>query len=187
MGWFWIFLQFWRAILRLRLYFDAFYLPSHTLGEIFYEGVSIVSSSCVFRCQMNQPRIDPKKVGHFQTIFFFNLTIMIFNFFHWFFGISCLGSKFWYFEEMNQFCENLPFIWHFCIRWNNSKKVVFMFMKNCKENLMNLKIWYFWKTTAGLGWVEKHNGSSTGTTKSPIWENYWVPLGCRASPLLLKN
>ena len=154
MGWFWIFLQFWRAILRLRLYFDAFYLPSHTLGEIFYEGVSIVSSSCVFRCQMNQPRIDPKKVGHFQTIFFFNLTIMIFNFFHWFFGISCLGSKFWYFEEMNQFCENLPFIWHFCICWNNSKKSCLYVHEKLQRKPYEFENLIFLKNNcrAGMSW-----------------------------------
>ena len=98
MGWFWIFLQFWRAILRLRLYFDAFYLPSHTLGEIFYEGVSIVSSSCVFRCQMNQPRIDPKKVGHFQTISFFkfdNNDIQFFPLILWYFMFGVKILIFW--------------------------------------------------------------------------------------------
>jgi hypothetical protein len=82
---------------------------------------------------------------------------------------------------------------------NHFKKIVCMFMRNYKDkplsegalkmsffDLLNLKIWDFWQSPLGCDEVKKSMGLLQGpkmialTTKSPIWENHWVPLGCRA-------
>ena len=93
--------------------------------------------------------------------------------------INVKFQNFWFFKSAlhssDQFWTNILYVHKFF--WPNQyKKPVFIFLRNYKEiipwevawkfsffDLMDLTIWDFWQTPAGVLWGQKLNGSSIGT------------------------
>ena len=123
----------------------------------------------------------------------------MFNFSHWFFGILCLGSKFWFFEKSKSILGRYficlgVFIGQITTKnqslrsWEIIKK---SFRRKLHKNFhfWTLCIWLFGifdKRPQGCYEVKNSMGHLQGprmmawTTKSPIRGNRWVPWGCRA-------
>ena len=129
----------------------------------------------------------------------FLCSVMMANFSHWFFGILCFGSKFWFFEKngsiLGQYfiCPGV-FLGRITTKnlslcpWEITKK---SFRRKLLKifHFFTLWIWLFGifdKRPQGCYEVKYSMGLLQGprlmawTTKSPIQGNHWVPLGCRA-------
>ena len=123
----------------------------------------------------------------------------LFNFSQWFFGILCLGSKFWFFEKNGLIlgkyfiCPGV-FIGQITTKnlslcsWEIIKK---SFRGKLHKNFhfSTLWIWLFWifdKYPQGCYEVKNSMGHLQGprlmawTTENPIRGNHWVPWGCGA-------